>query len=192
MKHLKIIVEGVLDHQVISHLVEKINPSQYGIKIIVEEIGGYNEIFSPAKTTKIKGESFGGMKHIAILDTDSDFEKRKKYLDQQILANDLELQYFLIPNNCDTGNVETLILELINSSEKDFFDCFDNYISCIKKCNNILIHPGNKEKVYAFLHSKTDYIKSKKIDFNDTTIWDSQHPDLLKISNFITTTLKAL
>jgi hypothetical protein len=195
MKRLKIFVEGKndgYDCQIIKHIVQKIDPSQYGIDIKIQEVGGYQELFSEAITTKIKGDSFGGMKHIAILDADSDINERKKYLDEKILTDDLDLPYFLIPNNSESGNIETLILNIINSTEKDFFDCFDSYCICLNKCNNILKHPGDKEKVYAFLHSKTDYKKSRKIDLNDTTIWDIQHQDFLKIYNFIADTLKAL
>ncbi len=92
-------------------------------------------------------------KTLIIFDTDKDHESNKKEIlkivskTKQIIS---EEQIFLFPNNQDDGDLETLLLEIAN--HKEFINCFESYLNCIKKQEHYKpIKNIRKSKWYAYL-----------------------------------------
>jgi hypothetical protein len=191
MKHLKIFVEGILDHSLIEGIINNLVKIPSDVEVKIVELGGYTKLFSEANIETIKGEAFLGVNHIAFIDCDTNFQERKRYIDEKIQKNNIHLDYYLIPNNSSSGTVESVILNIINSTERDLLKCFENYIECLRKCNNIISLPGDKEKVFAFLSAKTS-LKKNKIDLKNSIIWNINHPLLTQLSEFITNVIKKL
>lgn len=104
-----------------------------------------------------------------------------------------ENKFFLFPNNQDDGDLEDLLLEIAN--HKEFINCFESYLDCIKKKEHYKpIKNIRKSKWYAYLEAlglenlytkknifdtegkvkdqyKEDYKKLKEvIDFNSSSL----------------------
>ncbi len=94
-------------------------------------------------------------KTLIIFDADKDYESNKKEIlkivskTKQIIS---EEQIFLFPNNQDDGDLETLLLEIAN--HKEFINCFERYLDCIKKKEHYKpIKNIRKSKWYAYLEA---------------------------------------
>ncbi|GHQ74617.1 hypothetical protein VN0405_03650 [Helicobacter pylori] len=61
-------------------------------------------------------------------------------------------QIFLFPNNQDDGDLETLLLEI--AKHKEFINCFESYLDCIKKKEHYKpIKNIRKNMLYAYLEA---------------------------------------
>ncbi|GAA8009591.1 hypothetical protein HpCS36_02480 [Helicobacter pylori] len=94
-------------------------------------------------------------KTLIIFDADKDYESNKKEIlkivskTKQIIS---EEQIFLFSNNQDDGDLETLLLEIAN--HKEFINCFESYLDCIKKKEHYKpIKNIRKSKWYAYLEA---------------------------------------
>ncbi|WRD36429.1 hypothetical protein E5K68_02330 [Helicobacter pylori] len=91
-------------------------------------------------------------KTLIIFDADKDYENKKEILkivseSKQTIS---EEQIFLFPNNQDDGDLETLLLEI--AKHKEFINCFEGYLDCIKKTEHCKpIKNIRKNKLYAYL-----------------------------------------
>ncbi|RKV57505.1 hypothetical protein EC543_02440 [Helicobacter pylori] len=92
-------------------------------------------------------------KTLIIFDADKDYESNKKEIlkivseSKQTIS---EEQIFLFPNNQDDGDLETLLLEI--AKHKEFINCFEGYLDCIKKTEHCKpIKNIRKNKLYAYL-----------------------------------------
>lgn len=94
-------------------------------------------------------------KILIIFDADKDYESNKKEIlkivseSKQTIS---EEQIFLFPNNQDDGDLETLLLEI--AKHKEFINCFEGYLDCIKKTEHCKpIKNIRKNKLYAYLEA---------------------------------------
>ncbi|GHP57497.1 hypothetical protein JP0045_04380 [Helicobacter pylori] len=94
-------------------------------------------------------------KTLIIFDADKDYESNKKEIlkivskTKQIIS---EEQIFLFPNNQDDGDLENLLLEIAN--HKEFINCFESYLDCIKKKEHYKpIKNIRKNMLYAYLEA---------------------------------------
>ncbi|GAA8210976.1 hypothetical protein HpDR152_10210 [Helicobacter pylori] len=94
-------------------------------------------------------------KTLIIFDADKDYESNKKEIlkivseSKQTIS---EEQIFLFPNNQDDGDLETLLLEI--AKHKEFINCFEGYLDCIKKTEHCKpIKNIRKNKLYAYLEA---------------------------------------
>lgn len=168
-----IIVEGKTDKEFLEIYLRFLQINQKSFKIIKSD-GNTNLKLIPEvkKADKIK----------IIFDADSNFQTSIDNIKQQLSQNDLKkCEIFLLPNNKDNGDLETLIEKI--AIEKDVIDCFDRHQECLKKLQerNPDIHlPAKKTKVYAYKHafgykngiddSKFDYIFEKILDLKNEYI----------------------
>ncbi len=73
-------------------------------------------------------------KTLIIFDADKNYESNKKEILEVVSKTKQtisEEQIFLFPNNRDDGDLETLLLKIAN--HKEFINCFESYLDCIKK-----------------------------------------------------------
>lgn len=126
---------------------------------------------------------------LVILDADDDIQESLENIHAQLDLLDTRLkghcEIFLIPNNKDTGNLETLLEHI--AKEKCILKCFDNYSSCIaglqSKNSNIKL-PAKKSKVFAYLSSFGFKNGNKKFKL-DNNILDLQDSYLDNLKDFI-------
>ncbi len=94
-------------------------------------------------------------KTLIIFDADKDYESNKKEILKVVSKTKQtisEEQIFLFPNNQDDGDLETLLLEI--AKHKEFINCFEGYLDCIKKTEHCKpIKNIRKNKLYAYLEA---------------------------------------
>ncbi len=65
---------------------------------------------------------------------DAGFDNKLKYIREEFKEKGIDFpreQIFLFPNNQDDGDLEILLSEIAN--HKEFINCFESYLDCIKK-----------------------------------------------------------
>ncbi len=94
-------------------------------------------------------------KTLIIFDADKDYESNKKEILKVVSKTKQtisEEQIFLFPNNQDDGDLETLLLKI--AKHKEFINCFESYLDCIKKKEHYKpIKNIRKNKWYAYLEA---------------------------------------
>lgn len=108
---------------------------------------------------------------------------------------------FVFPNNVEkTGEVEDFLEKIINPKNKDIFDCWDNFESCLKSKNQSYNLPAKKSKIYVYheaLHgnssSEKEKCKDKSRDFKSITLWETdvtKNDYLMSVKKFLDQYLK--
>ncbi|GAA7277354.1 hypothetical protein HpM006_00850 [Helicobacter pylori] len=94
-------------------------------------------------------------KTLIIFDADKNYESNKKEILKVVSKTKQtisEEQIFLFPNNQDDGDLEDLLLEIAN--HKEFINCFESYLDCIKKKEHYKpIKNIGKNMLYAYLEA---------------------------------------
>ncbi|WQR97343.1 hypothetical protein KVC81_04700 [Helicobacter pylori] len=84
---------------------------------------------------------------------DAGFDNKLKYIRKEFKEKGIDFpreQIFLFPNNQDDGDLETLLLKIAN--HKEFINCFESYLDCIKKKEHYKpIKNIRKNMLYAYL-----------------------------------------
>ncbi len=128
-------------------------------------------------------------KTLIILDADKDYESNKKEIlkivskTKQIIS---EEQIFLFPNDQDDGNLETLLLEVAN--HKEFINCFESYLDCIKKKEHYKpIKNIRKNMLYVYLEAfgLEDLYTKKNIFDTEGKVKDQYKEDYKKLKEVI-------
>ncbi len=128
-------------------------------------------------------------KTLIIFDADKDYESNKKEIlkivskTKQIIS---EEQIFLFPNNQDDGDLETLLLEIDN--HKEFINCFESYLDCIKKKEHYKpIKNIRKNMLYAYLEAfgLEDLYTKKNIFDTEGKVKDQYKGDYEKLQEVI-------
>ncbi|WP_231228587.1 DUF3226 domain-containing protein [Helicobacter pylori] len=88
-------------------------------------------------------------------ESDADFDNKLKHICEKFKEKGINFpreQIFLFPNNQDDGDLEDLLLEIAN--HKEFINCFESYLDCIKKKKHYKpIKNIRKSKWYAYLEA---------------------------------------
>lgn len=134
-----------------------------------------------------------GIKSLIIIDCDTPahsppggFEARTKYLKN--LCGDTKIEFFLIPNNCDEGNLENLLDRVISQEGKAYYCCLGGFIDCLKNLNETETPSGLKRKDLTKLKMRwyshnmnKEYRNPNAQNFLGGTLWDLDSNDLLPL-----------
>ncbi len=86
-------------------------------------------------------------------ESDAGFDNKLEHICKELKEKRIDFpreQIFLFPNNQDDGDLETLLLEIAN--HKEFINCFESYLDCIKKKEHYKpIKNIRKNMLYAYL-----------------------------------------
>ncbi len=103
---------------------------EIGITII--ETAGYTNLKD--KHNEMEKQLDNGGVNLVMFDADDNYQKRLAELKAD--CQDYDCQFFLFPNNKDSGNLEVLLENIINPQNKPIFTCWDNYINCLQGINS--------------------------------------------------------
>jgi len=188
-----IIVEGTSDKAFMEKIVEKISPSQSQKNILIttalnrrsnkEAVLSCNNLL-----TIINEPKHGSVKKILLLcDADyakrnakySGFKKTKNTLDlllpdlKEECSREIEIKYYIFPDNHNDGNLETLFLKSISKDLKQSLICVENYFECLKvipkdktKAHTLITAIGGNEDIFTVEYAATD----KFFNFNSLLI----------------------
>lgn len=159
------------------------------------DLGGIDNVKLSAVVKEIESDRAIGLNSYLIIDTDTvdhthpsgGYIARKDYL----LSLGLDHSYFfLIPNNNDDGNLESLLERVISPGSIALFHCVSGYINCIMP--NQPNYEGlqafgdlNKKKIEWFIYlflGPNRSIRNSERNYLDHNMWDlnSPHLDILK------------
>ncbi|GAA7905328.1 hypothetical protein TH0238_05860 [Helicobacter pylori] len=119
-------------------------------------------------------------KTLIIFDADKNYESNKKEILKVVSKTKQtisEEQIFLFPNNQDDGDLEDLLLEIAN--HKEFINCFESYLDCIKKKEHYKpIKNIGKNMLYAYLEALgLEYLYTKKNIFTEGKVKNEYKED---------------
>jgi hypothetical protein len=182
---ISIYVEGPADKKFISDVIKHLNP-QIKIDEIIA-IDGYTNLFKFENNISLRND-FGGRNFIVF---DADENISDKIYEIKRINNKLncKIEYFFFPDNSDTGDLEDLLIKIINPEHKVVLDCFENYQNCLSKNNNYTL-PNKKALIYAYceaLLSKKDskYIKESNRDYLNEKLWNINATALNPLKEFL-------
>lgn len=150
-KEINILVEGKADKDFLElylKYLQAVSPD-IQIKLKIDVSNGKDGIHNMQQIKKGKW--------LIIFDADNDIQTSKRDIEKQL--DDLEIsldniKIFLLPNNNDSGNLETLIENIVKY--KEILCCFDSYEYCLSKNmigNKNFRTPAKKTKVFAYMSS---------------------------------------
>ena len=205
MENIQIFVEGIADQKFIQDIVK----AWYNTKLT---LGGYQkdktvqgQIFSVGGKGVFKNEDkmkvldtifktnrISGVKNLFIFDADEFIIESGNFKEYSKLH---PIEYFLLPDNQSDGDLEMLLVQIINQENKVIFDCWEGYENCLKtskRKDGIFTTPASKTKIYAYLEallgesdSQKKKIKEAERNYQDTNHWDLNAPVLANLKTFL-------
>jgi len=127
---------------------------------------------------------------LIVFDADDDYGKTKdeakRTIQDKVQVNDgnSRLDFFLFPNNQDSGNLEDLLEKIIKSEHKGIFDCFEAYKECLTERDPSYLHPDKKAKIYTYKQSLGAVREGREYHFS-TKYWEFENSSLDPLKNFL-------
>jgi hypothetical protein len=179
-----IFVEGIADKKFITDLILDLF-TNFPNDVEIIKCGGWQNLDKVEPKFK-EIDDFGG-NNIIIFDADANAQNRRAEI--MILGQKLNINFdlFLLPNDRDPGNLETLLLSIINPTHNAILTCFEDYKNCLSQNSNYNL-PCDKAKVYAYTEALTDGIlaKEEKRDYLNNNHWHLSKQILDPLKAFLT------
>jgi hypothetical protein len=178
----RVFVEGEWDKKFIKDFVRH----KFDLELptnAVEIIGGKEGLHT--KTEGLLRSTSLGFTNLVIIDTNGSFGKTKDFLEKQRTSLQVDFEYFLMPNNNDIGNLETLLENIATPSNWFVLECFEDYLTCLKKSNKQLNYPGSKTKIYAYLDLLNQETKPHLVNYLNQGLWNLDSEYLGPLYNFL-------
>lgn len=175
---MRIIVEGPTDKDFFYLYCKYL---KLDVKIYPTE--GKDKLKSQSETLKRNDDET----NLIIFDADNNYNDLKTNIENQIEKMKIpeeNYKIFLLPNDKDSGNLETLIEKI--AVHKEILNCFDSYKKCIEGLGNESLQlPTGKDKVFAYMQSFgfKNKIKPDKFDLSPYVDFENEYLDPLK--NFL-------
>lgn len=173
---MHILVEGYTDKDFLELYCKYLN-----IEVRIDVVDGKDNLIN--RWNLIRDDE----KHLIIFDADDYYNDSKTNIENQInqmnISNE-NYDIFLLPNNKDNGNLETLIEKI--ACHKEVLNCFESYKKCITGLGNDNIKlPTKKDKVFAYMQSFgfKNSIKPKEFDLSPYVDFEDKYLEDLK--NFL-------
>ncbi len=204
-KEIGIVVEGENDREFIFRLCEKLGLANFEVKKVSGRGGktdffGKQNNFNIDKISALVDKTSENPKNLLLI-CDADFTENKKSYDgfqntkstlQPIVSRlkkkfkNKEISFFILPNNKDDGNLDSLFLECANSKVTKKLNCVDDYLKCLGEKPSI----NKKDKLYAQLlisatgHQK-DYKNVGDVADEKAGYWNFDHKSLDPLKKFL-------
>ena len=194
---VKIFVEGIADvvflRQYVKHL--------YGVELDADSIinvDGWEKIRNEEIITQLRHNSDDAGINLVIFDADKDCEARRTELEKVAQDNGVAFDLFLFPNNADSGELETLLMRIINPLNQPVAECWDRYEDDLKKQTvpwktpTTPTTPSIKTRVYAYLEalvgeskSQKKLIKEAERKYDNQNHWNLDSSELESLKTFL-------
>ena len=207
MENIQIFVEGIADQKFLQDIIK----AWYDVKM---SLGGYqkdkttlgqifnvggkgvfkNEDKMKVLDTIFKANRINGVRNIFIFDADKFVTESENFIEYSKIH---PIEYFLLPDNQSDGDLETLLVQIINQENKVIFECWEGYENCLKtspRKEGTFTTPASKTKIYAYLEallgesdSQKKKIKEAERNYQDKSHWDLNAPALQHLKQFLDT-----
>lgn len=195
-----IFVEGVADKRFVEQLIKFVFDADVppGSVIVTQ---GYASLTKSSKiqtySNLMKRTSDEGGVNLVIFDADNDIESRRMQLLDWKKANNVDFELFLLPDNTRNGELEDLLVQIINPANQPVMRCWDDYESSLKQVilpwkSGGLTLPAKKTRIYAYLEallgssrSEKDKIKEINRDYINKDFWNLDADALSALIHFL-------
>ncbi len=182
MRQFNIFVEGNDDHDLVLALLQELKsvsfdptkknkrPTSYlkmpvtGDTILLLATGGWTKLVESEALFRQANDSGG--RNLIVFDADFDEAKypngghinRLTSIKATVSIFDLNPAVFLFPQPDEDGNLETLLLRLIQPAHQQVMDCYDGYEACLSKCLDTQGQPmyydtpSDKRRIYDYVN----------------------------------------
>lgn len=191
-KKIFIFVEGNIDLQIIAAFIAHVygfeKPKNFKGEVTLtnknilltlktlsgSDLSGCSAIEHTVKHEDIREYATKGYHCFVILDADSPeknaknggYKQRKVWLENVIQKNNLSLDFFLLPNNQDDGDLEILLRKSLATDQQGIITCIEQFNNCLEtyKQNSDLTKQQNKALLYETCHK---VFKNFKFDYQN-------------------------
>ncbi len=182
-----LVVEGIGDIKLLKDLVSfSFNKNLEDANFLNTK--GYCDNWIDKHRPLIEIAKKNGMLPAIVLDANGNFQQRQAEIVNELAKLNLTaIPYFLLPNNADNGNLETLLFRMMLPKHSAINVCYDQYRNCLPTGYT---KPPDKDKVYAYAaailpSNKIKLAQDGKREYTDTSIWDLNNPYLQNLKNFL-------
>lgn len=177
----QIFVEGPDDRAFLKGLLQHLNIANVNTSIIG---GGVAKL--PNIANEIQRAYDAGKRIAIVLDANSDFTSRCAEFATQKASLKLPIdRFFLLPNNKDSGSLETLLEAMAISTHRVVYDCFDQYETCLQNRNTPYKLPNHKARIYAYCEALGLETRASKRQYVNSSYWNLNAPDLEPLKTFL-------
>jgi len=163
------------------------------LEIVILESGGLTKL--KFLKTRIQDDIKDKYKVFVIQDADNEdkdyggVKSRKQYLSDEKTKLEIDFESFLFPNDSDDGDLETLLLQIVQEDKYNQFEnCHTGYIDCLEHfLKKKIIKDFRKEKnyIYTYLSLYEGHHVAKERDrVYDKTYWDFSSNALIPLKKF--------
>ena len=145
--------------------------------------GGVSKL--PSVAPQIQRRRDAGACIAVVLDSNSDFSKRRDEF--QRCKDQLELpvdRFFLLPNDSDSGRLETLLEQMAVSDHRIVYDCLKKYEDCLLSNGKYQL-PNPKGRIYAYCEALKIETRASERNYGDPSYWDLNTPALEPLKRFL-------
>lgn len=170
-------------------------------------LDGVANLFNSTNVNQMRVDAEEMINDIVIVDADTTekqwgFSRRFDDINNNRTKLSLNFSLFLFPNNEDDGDLEVLLESLVQRDKhKLFFDCFQDYESCVscKKDSDgkpMYIAPNRKGKLFTYISSMRmnrscrNKLGQGDWQFLNEDYWSMDSPGLKPLISFLKVVLK--
>lgn len=177
--------EGKHDARFLEDIITHHFNKTKGIHYSFYELGGITNLRNTGKITRLK-ETAATKNLLVIVDADKNFSAAQQSLND-IIKNQFSnnVAGFLMPNNKDNGNLESLLFNIVDEKLKPFFSCFDTFQQCLNEANVGFTPYDDKARINALLSALQDDPIGAKDRVYTKPHWDLDHPYLKPLVDFL-------
>ena len=177
-----VFVEGTSDKRFLSQYLDHINIDHINVKSLDGDFCSMRHFVINLVNIELAREN----RVAFVLDADHNFSQRRIKIESIALKLNLSINdFFLLPNNKSTGNLESLLEQIVPVDHRKIIECFELYQNCIKQHSSQYNLPNGKAKIYAY--SKTIGLnpKADKINYLNLNYWDLNSEKLNPLNIFL-------
>jgi predicted ATP-dependent endonuclease of OLD family len=154
MSRVRIFVEGIADVRFLEDYIAYCIPADKGQKVELIDMEGKDGLLqNPAdQSFPFRQNTDAGGVNLVIFDADDSHQTRADELRKAAATAGIQFEFFLFPNNQQSGDLEALLCELVPADKRVILDCHDAFLTCLRGYPHLSLHlPLPKSKVYAYL-----------------------------------------
>ena len=178
-----VFVEGESDRVFLKHLFGHISVDNIDT---VKIKGGVSHL--PIVEPTIRRRHDRGDRIAILLDADRKPSKRRIEFQRQRDSLQLPISdddCFLLPNDADAGNLETLLEQVAVVQHRVIYDCFRRYEDCIQSESDLYRLPNSKARIFAYCEALDIETHAHKRDYGDPAYWNMSAPELDPLKGFL-------
>lgn len=178
-----VFVEGSSDKVFLQCLLKHLGISHVHTSVIRGEVSYLHKV-----RNEILRSNDSGNRIAIVLDADSnpqskriEFQKTRDKLKLPIMDN----HCFLVPNDQDSGDLETLLEQIPVAEHRMVYDCFEQYESCLRNTSKSYRVPNRKMKIKAYCGVFGIATGPGERNYNDSRYWDLNASAIEPLKQFL-------